>query len=91
MHLAEWGGFCFNCRFQLDGDARVAPGSALARDAAYAFDPVELVRLERYRAAIQCRVYTDWPASTRYASTVDRRTVLHHSSVPIDGNDEGGL
>ena len=69
VHLAEWGGFCFNCRLRLDGPPRIADvdsgvvGRAPDRAAAYAFGPVELVRLERYRAAIQRHVYTDWPTT----------------------------
>ena len=75
VQLAEWGGFCFNCRLQLDVPARVAEVASTAQreapdqTAAYAFDAAELVRLERYRAAIQRRIYTDWP-STRHAGTV---------------------
>jgi hypothetical protein len=46
---------CFNCRLRLD----CADGAKVPLQAAqYVFTPAEIVRLERYRAAIQAGLYT---------------------------------
>jgi hypothetical protein len=58
----EWRAFCFNCRLWWDRPA----GTAAAPDQEpipYPFDSAQLLRLERYRAAIYGGLYTDWPAT----------------------------
>jgi hypothetical protein len=56
--LGTWGRFCFNCRLPIHR----APTAQPEATETYAFKPQELVRLERYRAAIRQGFYTDWPA-----------------------------
>jgi hypothetical protein len=65
--LGTWGAFCFNCRLRLasdDGDVPIRP----AEVPPYRFQPAELVRLERYQAAVQAGLYTDWPIGARPSS-----------------------
>jgi hypothetical protein len=62
--LDTWGVFCFNCRFRLDGgevDAPMRPSEVPP----CRLQPAELARLERYRAAVQAGLYTDWPRGAR--------------------------
>ena len=62
--LGTWGAFCFNCHLHLASgkvDVPIRP----AEVPPYRFQPAELVRLERYRAAVQAGLYTDWPRGAR--------------------------
>ena len=62
--LDTWGAFCFNCRLRLDGgEVEVLTGPAEVPPSR--FQSAELVRLERYRAAVQVGLYTDWPRGAR--------------------------
>lgn len=66
VQWAQWGAFCFNCRLHWDRSTWGSPAidAGLAdRTMPYAFQPAELARLYRYRAAIQGGVYSDWPAA----------------------------
>jgi hypothetical protein len=65
--LGTWGRFCFNCRTRLDG--RELEVSRPQGEAPYPFQAVELLRLERYRAAIQAGLYSDWPEDGQPDST----------------------
>ena len=63
-NLGIWGSFCFNCRARLDGrEFEALP--LVAEPAAYEFHGAELLRLQRYRAAIQAGLYSDWPEEVR--------------------------
>ena len=63
VRVGHWGGFCFNCRFAWDrpasADAASVPSGAPVQSALGLFGPAELLRLERYRAALQAGLYTD--------------------------------
>jgi hypothetical protein len=58
---------CFNCGLKWGRPASATEAAALrvapAQTLSYPFSPAELVRLERYRAAIQAGVYTDYGPS----------------------------
>jgi hypothetical protein len=63
-NLGSWGSFCFNCRARLDGRALKAL-LPVSEPVAYEFHGAELLRLQRYRAAIQAGLYSDWPEEVR--------------------------
>jgi hypothetical protein len=58
-----WGLVCMNCRLTLDRAQMSAPQppQPAVQAQLYPFSPIELVRLEAYRAAIQAGLYSDWP------------------------------
>jgi hypothetical protein len=65
VRLGTWGAFCFNCRLQWDTLPAAQPATGVAGSTPppvqYPFAPAELIRIERYRAAVQAGLYSDWP------------------------------
>ena len=65
VRLGARGAFCFNCRLQWDTERAAHQGMKAAGSTPpplqHPFVPAELIRLERYRAAIRAGLYSDWP------------------------------
>jgi ribosomal protein L37AE/L43A len=65
VRMGTWGWFCFNCRLHLAAVDVSGPGDIPTDAAGHQFTSAELLRLERYRAAIQAGVYSDWSGVVR--------------------------
>ena len=66
--LQNWGLFCFNCRLRWCSSTPAAEAAAfqvVSLEPPHPFGPHELLRLERYRAAIRAGLFTDWPVAQR--------------------------
>jgi hypothetical protein len=64
VRLGTWGWVCFNCGLHVPaGEGGVSTDRASER-AEHPFTPAEIVRLERYRAAVAAGLYSDWPPRT---------------------------
>lgn len=65
--LRNWGYFCFNCRLRWCSPASATEAAVIhaasLESPPHPFGPRELLRLERYRAAIQAGFFTDWPVA----------------------------
>jgi hypothetical protein len=65
VRFGVWGAFCFNCRLQWDAQRTAHQAMGVARSTLppvqHPFAPAELIRLERYRAAVRAGLYSDWP------------------------------
>jgi hypothetical protein len=59
-YLGTWGSICFNCGLHLDAAPPRVPSEVCPEPATHPFTPAELLRLERYRAAVQAGLYSDW-------------------------------
>ena len=67
LTLGHWGSMCLNCRLHWGSQASSDVATAAAAWVHHPFTPAELVRLERYRAAIRAGLYTDWPREAQPA------------------------
>jgi hypothetical protein len=91
INFGHWGSMCLNSRLHWGTQASVEVAPTAAARVHHPFTPAELVRLERYRAAIQAGFYTDYFTQQDEAALQSRARLSPHSLTRPHRSGSTGL